>query len=62
MSSADIAHRGTSAVRSILATSTNMTVNSKSKEMLLQDPSLAWLGFQPGPLPSALLAVCDARC
>jgi len=49
-----------SAVRSILATSTNMTVNSKSKEMLLQDPSLAWLGFQPGFLTDGFCSVLSA--
>jgi len=37
-----------SAVRSILATSVNMTVNSKSKELVLEDPRFAGLGMKPG--------------
>ena len=46
-----------STIRSILATSANMTVNSWSKEKVLHDPALAFLGLKPGALTDALCAI-----
>jgi hypothetical protein len=46
-----------STLRSILATSANMTVNSWSKEKVLQDESFAFLGFKPGPVTDAFCAM-----
>ena len=48
---------GISTIRSILATSANMTVNSLSKEKLLQDPAFAFLGFKAGALTDAVCAM-----
>lgn len=51
---------GVSTVRSILSTSANMTVNSSLKEMALEDPKYAWLGFKPGSLTDALCSLVSA--
>lgn len=48
---------GISTIRSILATSANMTVNSLSKEKLLHDHNFAFLGFRAGPLTDGVCAM-----